>query len=73
MADFLIGGLGADPALTLGINEPYSPADHVLHGRTPCPRAAPAGGHDRNSQRRNRQRSRSAKLGGPAGQYSRRG
>jgi predicted N-formylglutamate amidohydrolase len=31
MADFLIAGLGADPALTVGINEPYSPADHVYY------------------------------------------
>jgi predicted N-formylglutamate amidohydrolase len=31
MADFLIGALGADPALTVGINEPYSPADHVYY------------------------------------------
>jgi predicted N-formylglutamate amidohydrolase len=31
MADALIRGLGADPALTVGINEPYSPADQVYY------------------------------------------
>src|SRR3990170_2853518 len=31
LADFLISGLKADPALTVGINEPYSPADHVYY------------------------------------------
>jgi predicted N-formylglutamate amidohydrolase len=31
MADALIGGLAADPALTVGINEPYSPADQVYY------------------------------------------
>ena len=53
MADLLIRALKADPA-----------PDHrhqrallacrpcLLHGRTPCPAAGPAGGDDRNSQRR---------------------
>jgi predicted N-formylglutamate amidohydrolase len=31
MADRLIRGLRTDPALTVGINEPYSPADHVYY------------------------------------------
>lgn len=31
MADLLIRGLKADPALTVGINEPYSPADQVYY------------------------------------------
>ncbi len=31
MADLLIGGLEADPALTVGINQPYSPADGVYY------------------------------------------
>jgi predicted N-formylglutamate amidohydrolase len=31
LADALIRGLAADPALTLGINEPYSPADQVYY------------------------------------------
>ena len=31
MADVLISGLKADPALTVGINEPYSPADQVYY------------------------------------------
>ena len=31
MADLLIRGLTADPALTVGINEPYSPADQVYY------------------------------------------
>ena len=31
MADLLIRELKADPALTVGINEPYSPADHVYY------------------------------------------
>jgi len=31
MADLLIRGLEADKALTVGINEPYSPADHVYY------------------------------------------
>jgi len=31
MADVLIRGLTADPALTVGINEPYSPADQVYY------------------------------------------
>jgi predicted N-formylglutamate amidohydrolase len=31
LADLLIGGLEADPALTVGINQPYSPADGVYY------------------------------------------
>ena len=31
LADLLIGGLKADPALTVGINQPYSPADGVYY------------------------------------------
>jgi predicted N-formylglutamate amidohydrolase len=31
MANLLIRGLRADPALTVGINEPYSPSDHVYY------------------------------------------
>jgi predicted N-formylglutamate amidohydrolase len=31
MANALIGGLSADPALTVGVNEPYSPADLVYY------------------------------------------
>ena len=31
LADLLIRGLDADPALTVGINEPYSPADQVYY------------------------------------------
>ena len=31
LADLLIGGFEADPALTVGINEPYSPADGVYY------------------------------------------
>jgi predicted N-formylglutamate amidohydrolase len=44
LADFLISGLKADPALTVGINEPYSPADHVYYtvARHARPRDLPA-------------------------------
>jgi predicted N-formylglutamate amidohydrolase len=44
LADFLIGGLKADPALTVGMNEPYSPADHVYYtvGRHAQPHGLPA-------------------------------
>ena len=31
LADLLIGGLKSDPALTVGVNEPYSPADGVYY------------------------------------------
>lgn len=31
MADLLISGLRADPALMVALNEPYSPADHVYY------------------------------------------
>ena len=31
LADLLIGGFKADPALTVGINQPYSPADGVYY------------------------------------------
>lgn len=44
MADLLIRGLKADKALTVGINEPYSPADQVYYtlGRHAGPRGLPA-------------------------------
>ena len=44
LADLLIGGLKADPALTVGINQPYSPADGVYYtlGRHAQPRGLPA-------------------------------
>ena len=44
LADLLIGGLKADPALTVGINEPYSPADQVYYTLTrhARPRGLPA-------------------------------
>ena len=44
LADLLIGGLEADPALTVGINQPYSPADGVYYtlGRHAQPRGLPA-------------------------------
>jgi predicted N-formylglutamate amidohydrolase len=44
MADVLIGGLQADLALTVGINEPYSPADQVYYtvARHAGPRGLPA-------------------------------
>lgn len=44
MADLLIRGLEADPALTVGINEPYSPDDHVYYtvARHAGPRGLPA-------------------------------
>ena len=31
LADLLIGGFESDPALTVGVNEPYSPADGVYY------------------------------------------
>ena len=31
LADLLIGGFKSDPALTVGVNEPYSPADGVYY------------------------------------------
>ena len=31
LADLLIGGFEADPALTVGVNQPYSPADGVYY------------------------------------------
>ena len=31
LADLLIDGLTADPTLTVGINEPYAPADQVYY------------------------------------------
>ena len=31
LADLLIGGLSADPGLTVGVNQPYSPADGVYY------------------------------------------
>ena len=72
MAALLIDGLKADPALTVGINEPYSPADQVNYtvehhagGRGLCR------GDDRNSPRRDCRRRRRAALGGPVGRYSR--
>jgi len=44
MADLLIRGLEAGKALTVGINEPYSPADHVYYtvARHAGPRGLPA-------------------------------
>ena len=44
MADLLIRALKADPGLTVGINEPYSPADHVYYtvARHARPRDLPA-------------------------------
>jgi predicted N-formylglutamate amidohydrolase len=43
LADLLIGGL-RDPALTVGINQPYSPADGVYYtlGRHAQPLGLPA-------------------------------
>jgi predicted N-formylglutamate amidohydrolase len=41
LADLLTGGLEADPALTVGINQPYSPADGVYY--TPRRHAQPHG------------------------------
>jgi predicted N-formylglutamate amidohydrolase len=44
LADLLIGKLAADPALTVGINQPYSPADQVYYTveRHAGPRGLPA-------------------------------
>jgi predicted N-formylglutamate amidohydrolase len=44
LADLLIGGLEADSALTVGINQPYSPADGVYYtlGRHARPWGLPA-------------------------------
>ena len=44
LADLLIRGFEADPALTVGINEPYSPADGVYYtlDRHAQPRGLPA-------------------------------
>ena len=44
LADLLLEGLDADPALTVGINEPYSPADDVYYtvARHAGPRGLPA-------------------------------
>lgn len=44
MADLLVRALEADKALTVGINEPYSPADHVYYtvARHAGPRGLPA-------------------------------
>jgi predicted N-formylglutamate amidohydrolase len=44
LADVLVGALKADRALTVGINEPYSPADHVYYtvARHARPRDLPA-------------------------------
>ena len=44
LADHLISGLETDPALTVGINEPYSPADNVYYtvARHARPRNLPA-------------------------------
>ncbi len=44
LADLLIRGLKADPALTVGVNEPYSPADQVYYTveRHAGPRQLPA-------------------------------
>ena len=44
LADLLIRGLKADPALTVGVNEPYAPADQVYYTveRHAGPRQLPA-------------------------------
>ncbi|MEX1059538.1 MAG: N-formylglutamate amidohydrolase [Methyloceanibacter sp.] len=44
MADLLVQGLKADPGLTVGINQPYSPADNVYYtvARHAGPRRLPA-------------------------------
>lgn len=44
LADFLIRDLEADPALTVGVNQPYSPADQVYYTveRHAAPRHLPA-------------------------------
>lgn len=44
LADLLIHELEADPALTVGINQPYSPADQVYYtvARHAGPRRLPA-------------------------------
>ena len=44
MADDFIRGLQADPALTVGINQPYAPADQVYYTveRHAGPRGLPA-------------------------------
>jgi len=44
MADLLVRGLKAEPGLTVGINEPYSPADQVYYtvSRHAGPRGLPA-------------------------------
>jgi len=44
LADFLIGALKVEPALAVGVNEPYSPADHVYYTveRHAGPRHLPA-------------------------------
>ena len=44
LADHLIRGLKSDPALNVGINEPYAPADHVYYtiDRHARPRGLPA-------------------------------
>jgi predicted N-formylglutamate amidohydrolase len=61
LADLLIGGLKVDPALTVGINQPYSPADGVYYtlSRHAQPQGLPAAmieirndaiGHDAGQQ-----------------------
>ena len=44
MADFLIGELKSDPSLSVGINQPYSPADRSItpSSAMPGPRGLPA-------------------------------
>jgi predicted N-formylglutamate amidohydrolase len=44
LADLLISGFGADPALTVGVNQPYSPVDGVYYtlGHHTQPWALPA-------------------------------
>ena len=44
LADLLIGGFESDPALTVGVNEPYSPADGVYYtlGRHAQPQGLPS-------------------------------
>ena len=51
MADLLIGELKTDPALSVGVNEPYSPADQVYYTvERHAGSSGSAGGNDRNSQ-----------------------
>ena len=71
LADILIRGLKADPALTVGINEPYSPADQVYY--TVERHAHPSGLPAAMIEIRNDEigdRAGQQKMGGPARRYS---